>query len=104
MTCKNIQGRFVDYLTHELSKKEREEIQAHVAECDHCRRELEYLTQVWTELGVLKEERPSPQLRTRFYTLLDQYKKLDQKKEVINRAFFPVSRICGPLSRLFSSL
>jgi len=81
MKCKNIQERFVEYLTNELSKKGREEIQAHVAECDSCRRELEYLTQVWTELGVLKEERPSPQLRTRFYSMLDQYKKSESEKE-----------------------
>ncbi len=80
MTCKNIKERFVEYLTNELSQKEREEIQEHVAECDECRRELEFLTEVWTELGVLKEERPSPQLRTRFYSMLDQYKQAESEK------------------------
>jgi hypothetical protein len=81
MTCKNIQEKFVEYLTKELSKKDREAVQAHVAECDQCRRELEFLTEVWTELGVLKEERPSHQLRTRFYHMLEEYKQAETEKE-----------------------
>ncbi|HHF51696.1 MAG TPA: zf-HC2 domain-containing protein [Candidatus Aminicenantes bacterium] len=31
MTCSNIQERFVEYLTGQLSEKESEEIRAHVA-------------------------------------------------------------------------
>ena len=78
MTCSNIQERFVGYLTGQLSEKEREEIRAHVAECGDCRRELESLTEIWTKLGVLEEEKPSARLSTRFYSMLEQVK---QEKE-----------------------
>ena len=79
MTCKNTQEKFVEYLTGQLSKKEREGIRAHVAECDECRRELESLTEIWTKLGVLEEERPSARLSTRFYSMLEQYKQAEEK-------------------------
>jgi len=80
MTCKNTQEKFVEYLTGQLSKKEREEIRAHVAECGDCRRELESLTEIWTKLGVLKEERPGDRLRTRFYSMLETYKLAEEEK------------------------
>jgi len=79
MTCKKTQEMFAEYLTGQLSKKEREEIQTHVAECDICRRELESLTEIWTKLGVLEEQRPSDRIRTRFYSMLEQYKQAEEE-------------------------
>ena len=79
MTCKNTKEKFTEYLTGQLSNKEREKIQAHVAECDECRRELESLTEIWTKLGVLEEERPSARLSTRFYSMLEQYKQAEEE-------------------------
>jgi hypothetical protein len=80
MTCENIEEKFVEYLTGQLLKKEREKIQAHVAECDACRRELESLTEIWTKLGVLEEEKPGDRIRTRFYSMLEHYKQAEEEK------------------------
>ncbi len=80
MTCENIEEKFVEYLTGQLLKKEREKIQAHVAECDACRRELESLTEIWTKLGVLEEEKPGDRIRTRFYSMLQEYKQAEEEK------------------------
>ena len=78
MTCSNIQERFVEYLTGQISRKERQEVRAHVAECDKCRRDLESLTEIWTKLGVLEEEKPSGRLSTRFYGMLEQHKQTEE--------------------------
>ncbi|MBD3414912.1 MAG: hypothetical protein GF421_10835 [Candidatus Aminicenantes bacterium] len=80
MNCQNIREKFTGYLTGEISKKEKERIQTHVRQCKDCREELESLTEIWTKLGVLKEKQPSPQLRTRFYSMLEDYKQSETKK------------------------
>jgi len=76
MTCREIQDRFVDYLTGDADPGTRREVQAHVAACGACREELESMTLAWTKLGVLPELKPGPELRTRFYSMLESYKEL----------------------------
>ncbi|MFC2164346.1 HEAT repeat domain-containing protein [Acidobacteriota bacterium] len=75
MNCIKIKEKFPDFLTGELDQKEKEDIQAHIARCDSCREELESLSAIWTKLGVIQEEQPSPEVRTRFYTMLEAYKQ-----------------------------
>jgi len=75
MNCLKIKEKYPDYLTGELNPKEKEDIQAHIARCDSCREELESLSATWTKLGVIQEEQPGPEVRTRFYTMLEAYKQ-----------------------------
>jgi len=82
MKCTQIKEKFSDFLTGELDKNVREEIQEHITVCSSCREELENLTAIWTKLGVLPEEQPSDKVRTRFYAVLDQYKKNQDRKTV----------------------
>lgn len=76
MSCREIQGRFVDYLTGDAEDGVRREVGAHVASCAACREELEAMTLAWTKLGVLPERKPSPELRTRFYAMLESQKEI----------------------------
>jgi hypothetical protein len=93
MNCLKIKERFPDFLTGDLDQKEKEEIQAHMAHCDSCREELESLSALWTKLGVIQEEQPGPEVRTRFYTMLEAYKQgMDQEKAP------------SPVKRFFTSL
>lgn len=82
MKCKQIKGKFADYLIGEIDEVTRKQIQEHVTECDSCREELESLSAIWTKLGVLPEEQPSHNVRARFYTTLEEYKQnMQQEKE-----------------------
>jgi hypothetical protein len=82
MKCKQIKGKFSDYLIGEIDEVTRKEIQEHVTACRSCRGELENLSAIWTKLGVLPEEQPSNNVRARFYTTLEEYKQnMQQKKE-----------------------
>jgi hypothetical protein len=74
MTCQDIKEKFPDFLIGDLSQKEKEQMQSHIADCPSCRKELESLNAIWTKLGVLPEVQPSERLRTRFYTILEEYK------------------------------
>lgn len=81
MKCSKIKARFSDFLIGEIDEITRKEIQEHVTACDSCRQELESLSAMWTKLGVLPEEQPSNNIRTRFYGMLEKYKQgLEQEK------------------------
>ncbi|NOR12936.1 MAG: hypothetical protein GQ545_06750 [Candidatus Aminicenantes bacterium] len=75
MTCQNIKELFPEFLTGELDRETQERVQSHLASCDSCREELENLSAIWTKLGVIPEEQPSDEVRTRFYTMLEAYKQ-----------------------------
>lgn len=75
MTCQNIKELFPEFLTGELDQETQERVQNHLASCDSCREELENLSAIWTKLGVVPEEQPSGEVRTRFYTMLEAYKQ-----------------------------
>jgi hypothetical protein len=73
--CTNIKNIFPDYLTGDLEPEMVKSVQQHTEVCDACCLELEELTTTWTQLGVLPEEQPGPNLRKNFYTMLESYKE-----------------------------
>jgi len=82
MNCEKTQEKFADYLTGDLDKGGRREVQEHILACAPCREDLENLTVVWAKLGVLPEEQPGGGLRHRFYAMLEEYKDgLDVRKK-----------------------
>ena len=82
MKCKQIKGKFSDYLIGEIDEVTRKEIQEHLTACRSCREELENLSAIWTKLGVLPEEQPSNNVRARFYATLEEYKQnMQEEKE-----------------------
>jgi hypothetical protein len=81
MKCKQIKGKFADYLIGEIDEVTRQEIQEHVTACDSCREELESLSAIWTKLEVLPEEQPSNNVRARFYTTLEEYRRNMQQEK-----------------------
>lgn len=80
MTCHDIKRLFPDYLIGDIDNQSRTAVQSHLADCEDCRAELESLSEMWTRLGVLPEERPSEALRGRFYGMLDGYKREMEKQ------------------------
>jgi len=82
MNCQHITDQFPDFLIGDLGEDEKKRIQSHIADCPSCREELESLSAVWTKLGVLPEERPSPSLRTNFYAMLEKHQ--NETAEIIS--------------------
>jgi anti-sigma factor RsiW len=82
MTCEKTQEKFADYLTGDLDETGRAEVRTHILGCAACREDLENLTVIWAKLGVLPEEQPGGAVRTRFYTMLEEYKdRLDAERK-----------------------
>jgi hypothetical protein len=87
MTCQNIQSKFPDYLTGDLDPGTVESVRRHVTTCASCREELEGITTTWTQLGVLEEAQPGPNLRKNFYTMLESYREGLQPEKQGNSIF-----------------
>jgi hypothetical protein len=77
--CLNIKELFADYLTGELIISARESVRNHVTECNSCHSELEELSSMWSRLGVLEDEQPSPNLRKNFYSMLEAYQEKENQ-------------------------
>ena len=72
MNCEQVKSEVPDYLANSLSQESSAAIQSHLAMCGACRQELATLQSAWTRLGVLEDAEPSPQVRTRFYAMLEK--------------------------------
>jgi hypothetical protein len=97
MNCQDIKEKFVDFLTDELSPREKQTARDHLSSCQTCREEMEELTSVWARLGVLEEEAPSPMLRTRFYDMLESYRHgLEEGRESLGQRFSRLFRSVWP--------
>jgi len=73
MNCEQVKGEFPDYLAKSLRQEVDVVIESHLAICGACRQELETLESVWSRLGVLEDAQPSPQVRARFYAMLEEH-------------------------------
>ena len=71
----HIQDRLAEYLTDDLGRRERAEIDAHLQGCTLCREEYDALLRLWSKLGALPEEQPSEKVRVRFYSMLEAYQE-----------------------------
>jgi hypothetical protein len=97
MNEQHIKNLIPDYLSGELDTAEQDAIKQHITSCKNCREELENLSEIWTKLGVIPEQQPGRQIRTRFYSMLSDY------KEELEAGKHPKARI-NPLSRIFASI
>jgi len=75
MNCERVNAEFPDYLVKGLSQESSAAIQAHLAICGACRQELVTLESAWACLGVLGDAQPSPQVRARFYAMLEEHQQ-----------------------------
>ncbi len=75
MKCEELKAHWPEFLTGELAPKAKGALETHLAECPACAAELHRTTEMWTKLGVLAPEQPSPAVRDRFYTMLEAYKQ-----------------------------
>lgn len=63
MPCRELVELITDYLENRLSPRDRARFEAHLAECEACRRYLEQFRQTIRALGRLPEESLSSEAR-----------------------------------------
>ncbi len=80
MNCHPTRETFAEYLLGDLNPSALADVRAHLSSCPGCREELESLSAVWAKLGVMPREQPGPELRRRFYGMLEAYKEGMEKE------------------------
>jgi len=80
-SCEHFRTLLPEYWSGAISVKQHKEVDQHLAGCEDCRAESEYLQRLWTNLELIPAESPSPALRARFYESLDAYRRGAEESE-----------------------
>jgi hypothetical protein len=75
INCHSIQEQMIDLMHNQVDETERLEIETHIAQCADCQAEWVGNQILWQKMSTIKTPSPSPEMGTRFYAMLDTYKK-----------------------------
>ena len=76
MHCTEAQNRITDYIREELPEGIRAQITEHFALCADCRRELESLKRLWSEMDLFATAEPEiVSLRSKFHSMLESFQQ-----------------------------
>ncbi|HKT48758.1 MAG TPA: zf-HC2 domain-containing protein [Candidatus Angelobacter sp.] len=71
MTCEEITGILADYLQGGMAAEESARVREHIEQCAACREDVA----MWQKLEAIPDEKPSPELGSRFNTMLESYQQ-----------------------------
>jgi hypothetical protein len=73
MTHEKARELFSEYVVTGANPETNAECRAHLSECVQCRQEWASVRGAWSAMQELPEMEPSPEMRTRFYQMLEAY-------------------------------
>lgn len=82
MKCKDIQYQLADYIDKQLSSEENIAVEAHVEDCEDCKKELQELMQLFTTLSNEPVEEPTAKLRANFEQMIALEKAVLEPKVI----------------------
>ncbi len=74
MNCKQLEKHIPDFLSGDIDNQTLQEFNDHVSTCSTCEQDVESLEHIWLKLRDIPDSLPSPQLRHRFFAMVDAYK------------------------------
>lgn len=74
VVCEQVRQSLPEYWAGLLAVKQHREIDAHLETCLSCRTEAAELGRIWNRLDDIPSAEPGPQVRSRFYQMLDAYR------------------------------
>ena len=75
MNCDKVRDLFSEYVVTGVDPEDKAECRAHLAECTSCREEWASVRKTWDALEGLPQMEPGPEMRTRFYQMLEAYEQ-----------------------------
>src|SRR3982751_2926004 len=75
MTCEQARALLAESFVHEPGSAVSFELEAHLLECASCGAELATVRKTWSALENLPEVDPGPEVRPRFYQMLEAYQQ-----------------------------
>ena len=83
MKCDEVREYLPDFLTGESTGERRADVEAHLAICPECRKDVE----MWAQMSAWPDEQPSAALRERFDAMLSAYRTGLDHAETPSRRF-----------------
>ena len=80
MNCEKGKDLLAGWMDNQLTEAARVEMEAHLAGCPECRRQLETNRQLWATMGELPVPLPSDKMQVRFDAMLDTYKQEESRR------------------------
>ncbi|MCP4725484.1 MAG: zf-HC2 domain-containing protein, partial [bacterium] len=74
MNCKNLEKHIPDYISGDIEDSVLQEFNEHLGKCTECQQEVESLENLWLKLKGLPDGIPTPDLRHKFYSMVEAYK------------------------------
>jgi predicted anti-sigma-YlaC factor YlaD len=105
MNCQEVRNQLPDLLRNDLEGGEAERVRGHLHSCPACWQEWSELHEIWTRLGILPEEQPSPELRRKFYRRLEESRREIATADRLSwkqgwRRFLPAWGLASPVMGL----
>ena len=80
MNCEKGKEWLAGWMDNQLTEAARAEMDAHLARCEECRRQLETNRQLWASMGEVPVPLPSDKMQVRFDAMLDTYKQEESRR------------------------
>lgn len=78
MNCDYTKGKLTEWLNNNLEKSEQMAINRHLADCVSCQEEFAADKQIWDGMAKIRIPEPKEEMRTNFYTMLDEFKEAEK--------------------------
>jgi len=88
MNCEKARELFADDLAGTLEPAAAGDFRSHLLECRACREEADHLHTTWKSLERIPGPDPGPEMRTRFYQMLDAYQQGRREAAASQRAWW----------------
>jgi hypothetical protein len=75
MTCEQARALVAESLHNEHDPAVNFELEAHILDCPVCTMELTEVRKLWNQLDLLPDAEPGPEVRPRFYQMLEAYQQ-----------------------------
>jgi len=79
VNCEKAKEWMSESWSGELASDRRAQLELHLRSCPACAEESESLRELWNAMGELPVEKPGPEVRSRFYLMLDAYRLGEQQ-------------------------
>lgn len=88
MTCEQARSLVAESLNSEHDPAVNFELESHILDCPVCSMELTEVRRLWNQMDLLPEAAPGPDVRPRFYQMLEAYQQGRSEAKKEKRSWF----------------
>jgi uncharacterized membrane protein (UPF0136 family) len=83
-----LEANFIALIKNQLQYQEQQEVEKIISADNEAEADFEFTKEIWEKLGNVSTPSPSPEMKTRFYTMLDTFKEQADIQKPIQKDHF----------------